>query len=151
MKVVFIGHSRLDNISDLNKKIKNTIMENIEDNKITFYCGGYGDFDRACLQVCHSIKKELNDCEIVFITPYITKSQQTKLKYLMDLKVYDSIVYPPLEKIPFRFAIIKRNEWMVEKADLIIAYVDHTYGGAYKALSCARAKKKRIINLAEIV
>ena len=67
----------------------------------------------------------------------------------MDEKLYDTVIYPPLETIPPRVAIVKRNEWMIQKADFIIAYVKHTYGGAYKALQYARKKKKSIINLAE--
>ena len=67
----------------------------------------------------------------------------------MDKNLYDSTVYPPLENIPQKFAISKRNEWMINQADLIIAYVSHTYGGAYRSLEYARRKKKSIINLAK--
>ena len=67
----------------------------------------------------------------------------------MNEKLYDSVIYPPLEKVPPRAAIVKRNEWMIEKADLIIAYVKQTYGGAYKALQYAHKRKKMMINLAE--
>ncbi len=37
---------------------------------------------------------------------------------------------------------------MIEIADLVVAYVDHEWGGAYKTLSYAKKKCKRIINLA---
>ena len=60
----------------------------------------------------------------------------------------DASIYPPIEEIPERLAIIKRNEWMISRSDLVIAWVDHSFGGAYKTLSFAKAKKKRIINLA---
>ena len=33
---------------------------------------------------------------------------------------------------------------MVEKSDLIIAYVNLSYGGAYKALAYAKKKKKQL-------
>ena len=39
-------------------------------------------------------------------------------------------MYPLLENVIPRFAISKRNEWMIDKADLIIAFVNHEYGGA---------------------
>lgn len=64
-------------------------------------------------------------------------------------KLYDSIIYPPIENTPPKFAIIKRNEWMVNKSDLIIAYVNRSYGGAYKSFAYAEKKKKTIINLAD--
>ena len=68
----------------------------------------------------------------------------------MSEGIYDSIVYPPLEKVPFRFAISKRNEWMVDNADIIIGYVKNQYGGAYKILEYAKRQRKNIINLADI-
>ncbi len=150
MIITFIGHSLLPNSNDLTKKIKTTIINNIQPNNNTlFFCGGYGDFDRLCAEVCHSIKGSEANCEIIFITPYMTETQQEKMKYMIDSGLYDSTIYPPLENVPPRFAISKRNEWMVNQADLIIAYVKHTYGGAYKSLEFARRKKKHIINLAE--
>lgn len=150
MIISFFGHSSLYATKELSKRVSQTIKQAIErEEKITFYCGGYGDFDAICAEVCRAIKKDHPLCEAVFVTPYMTEAQQRKIKELMNSKLYDSCVYPPLENVPPRFAIIKRNEWMVEKADLIIAYVECSFGGAYKALQYARKKGKQIINLAE--
>ncbi|MBR2460730.1 MAG: hypothetical protein IKB34_05840 [Clostridia bacterium] len=150
MIITFIGHGTLRINSDLSKKIVTTLKSNIErEERIIFYFGGYGDFDNHCASICRKIKKEKSGCEIVFVTPYITQSQQEKIKYLINAKLYDSTLYPPIENTPPRYAIIKRNEWMVSEADLVIAYVSHTYGGAYKTLRYARSKNKKIINLAE--
>ena len=38
---------------------------------------------------------------------------------------------------------------MMERADLVVAYVDHAYGGAYRSLRVAEKKEKRIINLSD--
>lgn len=148
MIITFVGHSNISDGRRLLEKIKNTIEENIKDSEfVTFYCGGYGDFDNLCAKACRSIKKTHKGCELVFVTPYITESQQEKIEYFTKMNLYDFCVYPPLEKVPLRFAIIKRNEWMVREADLIIAYVNKS-GGAYKTLEYARKRKKQIINLA---
>ena len=37
---------------------------------------------------------------------------------------------------------------MVDQADVVVAYVDHDWGGAAKTLERAVSKKKRIINIA---
>ena len=150
MVITFLGHSSLYVTDKLRNELYHTIKKIIhQGDSVSFYCGGYGDFDNLCARICRSIKKESPFCEIFFITPYITESQQRKIKELMDEKLYDDVIYPPLENIPPRIAIIKRNEWMIQKADVIIAYVKHTYGGAYKALQYAKKKKKPLINLAE--
>ena len=150
MIITFLGHSTLSNDEGLREKIKRAIEKNIrEGEKTVFYCGGYGDFDTVCSSVCRSLRKEW-DCEldIALVTPYITEGQQKKLKYLMYNGLYDSIIYPPIEKVPPRFAIVKRNEWMIDKSELVIAYVEREYGGAYRGLQYALRKKKRIENLA---
>lgn len=70
--------------------------------------------------------------------PYLNSSMPTE--------EYDETVYPPLESVPKRFAISRRNEWMVQECDTIVAYVTHGWGGAAKTLEYARRKKKRIIS-----
>ena len=68
-----------------------------------------------------------------------------------DNKLYDASMYPPIEGVPPKFAILKRNEWMMEKADLIISCVKRTSGGAYKSLKKAISKKKKIINVCDYI
>ena len=149
MIITFVGHGTLNISRELSAEIKKTIEDNIiGKNRVTFYCGGYGDFDNHCARLCRDIKAIHSQCEVVFVTPYLTPSQQVKLKYLLDAKLYDSTVYPPLENVLPRYAITKRNEWMIDQADLVISFVSHEYGGAYKTLKYARRKKKAIINLA---
>ncbi len=150
MVITFIGHGTLLINSELTKKLIYAIKASVADsNSVSFYCGRYGNFDNHCALVCHKLKSEIPNSEVVYITPYLTDSHQEKIKFLKDSKIYDTSIYPPIEKTPPRFAISKRNEWMVLQADVIIAYVDRNYGGAYKALEYARRKKKHIINLAE--
>ena len=64
------------------------------------------------------------------------------------MKSFDSIIYPEIEKTPPRFAILKRNFWMINKADLVIAYVKHSWGGAAKSFNYAKKLNKKFINLA---
>ena len=149
MKITFIGHGSLSNCPNLLSEITGAIMENASKNEKTlFYCGGYGDFDNLCAKACSSLKNILT-CEVIYVTPYITQSQQEKIHYLIDSKLYDSTLYPPLENVPYKFAISKRNEWMINESDLIIAFVKRNHGGAYKSLAYAKRKKKKIINLGE--
>ena len=60
---------------------------------------------------------------------------------------YDAILYPEIEDKPLRFAITYRNKYMVERADYVIAYIDHDWGGAYTAYKHAIRKNKSIFNL----
>ncbi len=43
----------------------------------------------------------------------------------MDTSRYDSTTYPPLENVPSRYAIVKRNGWMVWESDVVISGISH--------------------------
>lgn len=150
MVISFIGNRFISDCADLSRQLYECIMSNMpKDEPVIFFYGGYGAFDKLCLNVCREIKKGRPDCEIIYITPYITESQQRNIQQDMMSSLYDSVIYPPLESTPPRFAIVKRNEWMVDQSDLIISYVRSTCGGAYKALRFAEKRKKKIISLIE--
>ena len=84
---------------------------------------------------------------MLFITPYLNNNYST----LETAKLYyDGIIYPPLENVPRRFCISKRNEWMVDEADFVIAFVKYSWGGAAKTLEYAKRKKVEFFNLADL-
>ena len=145
MIITFCGHSDFLFSDDVKQQLKNILVSEIIKNPTCrFYLGGYGDFDSLCLRTLRELKKEFQDIELIFITPYIDKNY-SKLEFAKYH--YDDVIFPPLESVPRKFAIIKRNEWMVEEADLVIAYVKYSWGGAAKTLEYAKRKKVPIINI----
>lgn len=146
MIITFCGHG--DFIKT--EKIENTLIELLKffakgRETIDCYCGGYGRFDGFAAECVRKAKKDFENIRNCLIIPYIPLSFQEKIKYLNDY--YDEIIYPPLKNIPAKYAIIKRNEWMVDKADLLIAYVKHSWGGAAKTLEYAKRKNTTIFQL----
>lgn len=102
-----------------------------------FYLGGYGEFDILSALVLRELKQKHGHIRIILVLPYLNSSIMTR--------GYDETIYPPLESVPKRFAILRRNEWMVRESDVVIAYVNHGWGGAAKTLQYARRKRKTII------
>ena len=152
MIIAFAGHSLISSTDRVKETVKEQIRNNIIDVKlITCYLGGYGDFDEICARACRELKQEYDDIEVVYVTPYISLSEQAKIKEMQSYGLCDTSIYPPIENVPLRFAISKRNEWMITNADLIIAYVNRSYGGAYKSLQVAKRKKKKIINIYDLL
>ncbi len=145
MIITFAGHGKMTVSNELRELIRKTIKEIIANEAVTFYCGGYGAFDIACAEVIKKLKNEHPNIESVFVTPYMNEARLSDIK---ASKLYDDILYPGLENVPYRFAISKRNEYMISKAALVIAYVEYEFGGAYKMLQYAKRKETRIINLA---
>ncbi len=152
MIICFVGHAGVSSNNKVKEIVKIQIRKNIiNSERVTCYLGGYGEFDKICACACRELKEEYGDIELVYVTPYISLSEQVKIQEMQSCGLYDTSIYPPIENVPPKYAILKRNEWMVTNADLIIAYVKHTCGGAYKSLQVAKRRKKKIINICDFL
>ena len=152
MIISFIGHAIVAERTKVEARLKEAIKASIIDqDSVSCYVGQHGDFDEICASVCSLLKKEFPSIKIIYVMPYLSLHEQAKVREMQRLKLCDSSIYPPIEKAPPRFAISKRNDWMVKSASLVIAYVNHRHGGAYRALKTAQSNKKKIVNLGRLV
>ena len=136
----FFGHRDAHAAAD--SLIESHVRQLIDQGVMSFWCGGYGKFDARCAHIVHGLKKDYPEIELIFVMPYL------KGHSVINPKIYDGTLYPEgLESVPQRFAIVHRNRWMVKNSDTIIAWVDHTWGGAYTACLTAAKQGKEIINL----
>lgn len=136
MRVTFCGHSKIDPINDFSKWLDSILPSLIEDGAVTFYLGGYGYFDSLAAEAVKRQKIIYPHIESILVLPYLNKK--------FDVSDYDSSTYPLLEKTPSRYAIVKRNQWMVCESDVVISGVIYNWGGAAKTLEFAKRKKKVI-------
>lgn len=141
MIVTFCGHREIEQTTEVEEWLQTVIHGLIEQGATTFYLGGYGAFDGLAASVLRKEKKNHPWIELILVLAYLNGRQ--------DAVGYDGSVYPELEKIPRRFAILHRNRWMVQSADVVVAYVLHDWGGAATTLRYAKQKRKRIISYSE--
>lgn len=144
MIIAFFGHADYTERVGDKETLLSLITTIVGSDNVHFYLGGYGNFDYFALRCCDMFKTMHENATTVFVTPYLDASYW-KLKNAKGK--YDESVYPPIESLPKRYAISKRNEWMIEQADWVIVYVDRSYGGAYSAMAYAERKGKPIVNL----
>ena len=150
MTITFTGHAFITNAEKVKNEIKEQIRKIVPKSEpLICYLGGYGCFDETSAHACNELKKENYKIEMVYVTPYLSISEQEKIKMMQKQGLCDSSIYPSLENVPKRFAISKRNEWMMTNADFVIAYVERDFGGAYKSLKVAKRKNKKIINICD--
>lgn len=138
MTVTFCGHAQISQSKKIEQWLYDVTQKLIEQGATTFYLGGYGAFDSLAASILREQKKQYPQIDLVLVLAYLNTERNTS--------GYDSTVYPPLETVPRRFAISHRNRWMVESADVVVAYVLHDWGGAATTLRCAKQKKKQIIS-----
>ncbi len=145
MIVSFCGHADYLESNEDEIRLLEVLEKLIQDNQVEFFLGGYGGFDAFAYRCAKKYQQLHSSARLVFVTPYFDEWFQNKIDTLC--KQYDQIVYPELEKVPKKFAILKRNEWMVERCDCLICYVNRHFGGAYKTLLYAYKHKKTYENL----
>lgn len=139
MIVTFCGHRDVYDRESVYQKLTAVLRDLIEEGANSFLLGGYGNFDSIAASVVRDLKKEFPGIRSTLVIPYMDRK--------VDKNLYDDSVYPPLEHVPRRFAISRRNEWMVNQADVVVSYVRHGWGGAATTLRYAERKKKRIISI----
>jgi uncharacterized phage-like protein YoqJ len=137
MIVTFCGHSQVSRRDAVRSWLCKIVSQLIQEGAGTFYLGGYGEFDELAATAVKEQKALHPEIESVLVLPYLDRK--------WDRDRYDRSVYPGLEDVPPRYAICKRNQWMVEAADVVVAYVDHDWGGAAQTLAHARRRKKKVV------
>ena len=148
MIVTFCGHREFFKKAEYEQKVLAFLQERVGEQCADMYLGGYGGFDSFAYDCCKKYQATHPQTSLVFVTPYLTlEYQRNRLQY--EEKLYDTIVYLDIENKPKRYAIVYRNKYMVEKADLVIAYVSHNWGGAYATYQHAKRKGKEIFNLTD--
>lgn len=149
MIVAFCGHSSyISNIED-EKIIIDFLIKSVNDEPCDFFLGEYGNFDKFAYACAKKYKSTHHNSKLIFITPYYSTNYQNT--HLNSKKEYfDSIIFPDLETVPPRYAIKRRNKWIVDNANIVIAYITHDYGGAYEMFNYAKKKNKIVYNIAEI-
>ena len=144
-RVSFIGHRRLYKIRQIEDRLEEIIRQLIRSKEyVEFYVGRNGDFDICVGSAVKRVQEELgkqNSC-LILVLPYPSKDQEYFEKY------YDELCLPVDGKTHYKAAITKRNEWLVDNSDMLIAYVENQSGGAYKTIKYAEKNNVPITNIA---
>lgn len=140
----FFGHR--DCPASLRPRLHSAVVELIERHGVdTFYVGRQGAFDALARSV-------LRELEAVY--PHI--SYAVVLERLPGpgdeaVRDFSHAIFPEgLEIAPPRFAVSRRNEWMLKRSDFVVTYITHGWGGAARFAEKARRQGKAVIPLAQV-
>lgn len=144
----FFGHRDVHAIPEVREKLEHVIKDLIDQGVEEFWYCRQGGFDCLVSMVLWNIKKDRKFIYISEVCPY--PPSKSKIEWSEENNI--ELIYPnEVAKGPMKFAILRRNDYIVENVDLIVCYITHDYGGAYKAVEKARKKGLKIINLADKV
>lgn len=111
---------------------------------ITFYVGHNGSFDRMVLSVLKKLSSDFPSMSYAVILAYLPTGKD---------KFHDGLptIYPEgIECVPRRYAISRRNDWIVKQANMVVCYITREFGGAAKCVLKARKSGKTVYNLADL-
>ena len=143
MKCTFFGHSNTRD--EILPKLESVLINLIENNDVdVFYVGNHGNFDFMVKKTLKKLKLNYPHIDYSVVLAYMP-GEKDELAY----KDYTNTIYPGgLESTPPKYAICKRNIWMIDRSDYVVSYVEHSIGGAAQFKKLAEKKGKVIINLA---
>ena len=148
--VAFFGHRYVDNIIKVENLLEEQIQRLIDENEyVDFLVGRNGDFDQCVSSSVLRVRKNHRDdnSSLVLVLPYPTAEYLNNENYFHDYYTDIEISYAASIAHP-KSAIQIRNREMVDRADLIICYIEHEKGGAWQTVEYAIKQGKTVINLA---
>lgn len=146
MIVTFCGHRDFVETAEAENQLTMFLEKYARENvRLVCYNGGYGNFDYFAAKCVQRMQEQYSNIRNCLVLPYIDQPFLERIEIFKNH--FDETIYPPLESVPRKYAIIRRNEWMVDSADIVIAYITYSWGGAARTLEYARRKKKNIIQI----
>ncbi len=146
-RVSFIGHREITYDFRYVEEALDRIIAEVTRNKefVEFYVGKNGDFDTMAASAVKRYQNRTGkeNSALILVIPYEVANMDCYEKF------YDEIIFPDeLYGVHFKSAITKRNEWLVDHSDMLVAYVERKKGGAAVCLQYAEKKAIKAINIA---
>lgn len=150
--VSFFGHREMSNPFQAERQLQLLINKLLIENEyVVFLIGRDGEFDQL---VASTIRREWADgwgkanSEMNWVQAY------PSAVYAQNMDSFDDY-YSNVELCPEaadahpKAAIQIRNQYMVDRSDLVVFYVERNQGGAFQTMRYAIKKGKNLVNLAD--
>ena len=147
--VTFFGHRRIEHGREIEEKAFELICGILQTHQyVEFFIGRDGEFDLLMASVIRKAKKHIGteNSSMIWVLPYLTadfrKNENEYYQYYNDIEICEesAVAHP---KSAFKI----RNCSMIDRADLVVFYMEHESGGTYEAWKYAKECEKKIANL----
>ena len=136
----FFGHR--DVTHDIRAKLQFIIEQlRTEEQIYNFYVGHQGQFDSMVYSILKELKVKYPHIRYTVVLAYMPD------EHIKEVYGEDTLYPDGLETVPRRFAISKRNDWMIQHSGYAVCYVHKITGGAAKFREKAEKKGLQIIDV----
>ena len=143
MVCTFFGHSECYSLDAA--VLRNTIEDLIKQGITEFLVGNHGQFDGMVFSCLQDLSKDYPEISYSVALAYLSAHKE-------EYDIYHGhSFYPEGQEIgPAKFAIERRNRYMISVADVCLCFVNRTFGGAYKFARMAKNRGLQVINLGSV-
>ena len=143
LSCTFFGHR--DCPATIRPKLREVLVALIEHQGVAqFYVGRQGAFDALVRGVLDELAAEYPHIRYAVVLERLPGKQNGQHS---GEGSSHTMLPEGLETVHPRWAIARRNAWMLDKADYVVAYVTHSWGGAAQFVAKAARQKKKVIHL----
>ena len=149
--VSFFGHREVEDFFMIEQRVEEFVRQLLREKEyVEFLVGRNGEFDQLAASTVLRLKRLVggDNSALVLVLPYMTaeftNNQASFEHYYDEIEVSEAAAGKH-----FKAAIQTRNRDMIDRSDLVICYVTHNSGGAYRSIQYAKKQGKRIINTAD--
>lgn len=139
------GHA--DTPQSILPALEQAVEQEVSVGTTMFYVGYHGNFDHLAATALRAVKHRHPEIAVILVLAWHPGERKIELPF-----EFDGSFYPPLERVPRRYALVQANRYMVRTADSLICFVRYP-GNSRNLLEYAQntASKKNltITNLAE--
>jgi len=137
----FFGHR------DCPESIRASLIKEIErlicDQQVdTFYVGTQGSFDCMAYSALKEFRSKFSYIKVYRVLAYMPRNDAVSND---NAQSKDTILPEGIERVHPRYAIMWRNNWMIDHSEYVIAHITHPTGGAYRAVERAKKKDRTVI------
>ena len=141
MSCTFFGHK--DTPDSIKEELRRAIFQLIdEQGEREFYVGNDGRFDHLVQRLLQEIAEARKD---VVFSVVLSRINEAVVSGYQEKSMFPE----EMETVPYRFAIAKRNEWMIAHSTYAIVYMRHESSNCAKWVDRAIKKGLWVRNLAK--
>ena len=136
----FFGHR--DCPETIEPRLREVLTDLIINQEVdTFYVGNQGRFDGIVRSVLRELEQAYPEIHYAVVLAYLPGKTNENDDFS------DTIFPEGIEAVHPRYAIEWRNRWMLQRADFVVTYIAHPWGGVAKFAEKAKREEKTVLNL----
>lgn len=142
MNCTFFGHRIVH--GEIEPLLRETLMELIRSHNVSrFFVGNQGGFDMMVIRLLDELSAYY-PIEFRIVLAYMPKPSDSFASAYSG----KTVLPEGIESVPRRFAVDRRNRWMIERSDFVVTHVVNSIAsGASKYMAIAKKRGKTVINL----